>query len=44
MTEDIFFDDLYIGHSVEDAQKLAEQTFEVKIEEDVKITFVDVER
>ena len=38
MTEDILFDNLYIGHSVEDAQKLAEQTFEVKkkIEEDVK--------
>lgn len=32
------FDNLYIGHSFEDAQKLAEQTFEVKkkIEEDVK--------
>jgi len=38
MTEDILFDNLYIGHSLEDAQKLAEQTFEVKkkIEEDVK--------
>lgn len=32
------FDNLYIGHSLEDAQKLAEQTFEVKkmIEGDVK--------
>ena len=38
MTEDILFDNLYIGHSHEDAQKLAEQTFEVKkkIEEDAK--------
>ena len=38
MTEDILFDNLYIGHSFEDAQKLAEQTFEVKkkIEEDTK--------
>jgi len=30
MTEDILFDNLYIGHSPEDAKKLAEQTFEVK--------------
>lgn len=38
MTEDILFDNLYIGHSFEDAQKLAEQTFEIKkkIEEDAK--------
>lgn len=38
MTEDILFDNLYIGHSPEDAQRLAKQTFEVKkkIEEDVK--------
>lgn len=32
------FDNLYLGHSLEDAQRLAEQTFEVKkrIEEDAK--------
>ena len=30
MTEDILFDNLYIGHSPEDAKKLAEETFEVK--------------
>lgn len=38
MTEDILFDNLYIGHSVEDAKKLAEETYEVKkkIEEAAK--------
>jgi len=38
MTEDILFDNLYIGHSLEDAKKLAEETYEVKkkIEETVK--------
>jgi len=38
MTEDILFDNLYIGHSPEDAKKLAKETFEVKkkIEEDAK--------
>ncbi|KAG2022694.1 calnexin [Coprinopsis cinerea AmutBmut pab1-1] len=30
MTEDILFDNLYIGHSIEDAQKLAKETFEIK--------------
>jgi len=30
MTEDILFDNIYIGHSAEDAKKLAAQTFEVK--------------
>ena len=30
MTEDILFDNLYIGHSPGDAKKLAEQTYEVK--------------
>ncbi|KAF9011146.1 Calreticulin family-domain-containing protein [Cyathus striatus] len=30
MTEDILFDNLYIGHSVEDAKKFAAETFEVK--------------
>jgi len=30
MTEDILFDNMYVGHSVEDAQKLAKETFEVK--------------
>ena len=30
MTEDILFDNLYIGNSVEDAQKLAEETWKVK--------------
>jgi len=38
MTEDILFDNLYIGHSPEDAKKFAEETFEVKkkIEGEVK--------
>ena len=30
MTEDIMFGNIYVGHSVEDAQKLAKETFEVK--------------
>lgn len=38
MTEDILFDNLYIGNSPEDAKKLAEETYEVKkkIEEEAK--------
>ncbi|KAJ3482943.1 hypothetical protein NLI96_g6641 [Meripilus lineatus] len=30
MTEDILFDNIYIGHSIEDAQALAAETFDVK--------------
>jgi hypothetical protein len=30
MTEDILFDNLYVGHSAEDAKKLAAETFEIK--------------
>lgn len=30
MTEDILFDNIYIGHSVEDAKRLAKETFHVK--------------
>jgi hypothetical protein len=30
MTEDILFDNIYVGHSVEDAKKLAEESFDVK--------------
>jgi hypothetical protein len=30
MTEDILFDNIYVGHSLEDAQKLAAETYEVK--------------
>ena len=30
MTEDILFDNLYVGHSADDAKKLAQETFEVK--------------
>jgi hypothetical protein len=30
MTEDILFDNIYIGHSVEDAKALAKETFEIK--------------
>ncbi|KAF8807907.1 calnexin [Phlegmacium glaucopus] len=30
MTEDILFDNLYIGHSAEDAKKFAAETFEIK--------------
>ncbi|GJE86220.1 calreticulin family protein [Phanerochaete sordida] len=32
MTEDILFDNLYVGHSVEDAAALAKETWEVKHE------------
>ena len=30
MSEDILFDNLYIGHSVEDAKTLATESWEVK--------------
>ena len=30
MTEDILFDNIYVGHSAEDAKNLAAETFEVK--------------
>jgi hypothetical protein len=30
MTEDILFDNIYVGHSEEDAKKLAAETFDVK--------------
>lgn len=30
MTEDILFSNIYVGHSVEDAKKLAAETFDVK--------------
>lgn len=30
MTEDILFDNIYIGNSVEDAEKLADETWKVK--------------
>jgi hypothetical protein len=30
MTEDILFDNIYVGHSVEDAKTLADETFGVK--------------
>lgn len=30
MTEDILFDNIYVGHSPEDAKALAEETYEVK--------------
>lgn len=30
MTEDILFDNIYIGHSVEDAKKFAAETYEIK--------------
>lgn len=30
MQNDILFDNIYIGHSIEDAEKLAEETFKVK--------------
>jgi hypothetical protein len=30
MTEDILFDNIYIGHSVEDAKALAKATFDIK--------------
>ena len=38
MTEDILFDNVYIGHSLEDAQALAKETYEIKkaIEDEIK--------
>jgi len=30
MTEDILFNNIYVGHSIEDAKKLAAETFEIK--------------
>ena len=30
MTEDILFDNIYVGHSAEDAKNLATETFEIK--------------
>jgi len=30
MTEDILFDNIYVGHSLEDAKALATETFEIK--------------
>ncbi len=30
MTEDILFDNLYVGHSLEDAKALAAETFDIK--------------
>ncbi len=36
MTEDILFDNLYIGHSVEDAKALADETFGIKKPLEVK--------
>ena len=30
MTEDILFDNIYVGHSLEDAQAFAKETFDVK--------------
>jgi calnexin len=30
MTKDILFDNIYIGHSIEDAEKLQKETFEIK--------------
>lgn len=36
MTKDILFDNIYIGHSIEDAEKLKESTFDIKKEIEVK--------
>lgn len=30
MTEDILFDNIYVGHSAEDAKRLAAETFDIK--------------
>ncbi len=30
MTEDIFFDNIYVGHSVEEAKEFAKETFHIK--------------
>lgn len=41
MTEDILFDNLYVGHSVEDAKKLAAETFDIKKPLEVAIDKAD---
>ncbi|KAI0323071.1 Calreticulin family-domain-containing protein [Amylostereum chailletii] len=45
MTEDILFDNIYVGHSVEDAKALAAETFDVKkpLEKDAAKAKVDKE-
>ncbi|KAM4055144.1 calreticulin family protein [Hirsutella rhossiliensis] len=41
MQSDILFDNIYIGHSVEDADKLAEETFAIKHPQEKKLADAD---
>lgn len=41
MQNDILFDNIYIGHSVEDADKLAEETFAIKHAQEKKLADAD---
>jgi calnexin len=41
MQNDILFDNIYIGHSVEDAEKLAKETFHVKHEAEKALADAD---
>jgi hypothetical protein len=46
MTEDILFENIYIGHSVEDAKTFAAQTFEIKAKleaADIKVDDIEVD-
>lgn len=43
MDEDILFDNIYVGHSIEDARELARQTFDVKLPIEQNIEQKDVE-
>lgn len=41
MQSDILFDNIYIGHSIEDADKLAEETFAIKHAQEKKLADAD---
>lgn len=43
MTEDILFDNIYVGHSVEDAKALAAETFNVKKPLEVEVDKKDID-
>lgn len=44
MDEDILFDNIYVGHSIEDARELARQTFDVKLPIEQNIEKEDLEK
>ena len=41
MQSDILFDNIYVGHSLEDAQKLADETFKLKRSKEPSGVFSD---